>query len=156
MTILFVDGEILRLRQDLVDHLHPLVDPIQERVEDRVSKGDIALLNQLRKAILVLGEIIVVALIEIHLHGIELLQKCLHAALGDLGIQGVPKQMLMLQQRGDGQGDVAVIGARLGKLEQLAAAGKLTQKREEPQCRQCAGGQPIGTTKSFLTPRKMG
>ena len=112
-------GEILRSGQDPVDHLHPFVDPIQERVVNQVGEVDVALLRQIGKTVLVLGEVIIVALVEIHLHGIELLQEGLHAVLGDLGIQGMPEKMLVLEQRGDGQGNMAVIGAWLGKLRSL-------------------------------------
>ena len=36
-------GVVLRLRQQLVDQLHPIVDPLQELVEDQVGKRGVAL-----------------------------------------------------------------------------------------------------------------
>ncbi len=66
---------------------------------------------------------------------------------------GVPEKMLVLQQRGDGQGDMAVVCTGLGKLRSLQRQASRDEHEKSRNAGNAAGGQPIGTTKSFLEPR---
>ncbi len=63
-----------------------------------------------------LAELVDVRLVEVDLHRVERLQKGLEAPLGDLVVQGVAQQVLLLQQGGHGQRNLAVVRGGGGKV----------------------------------------
>jgi hypothetical protein len=96
----FVGGEVHRLGENLVDHLHPLVDPLNEPVLGFVGEAHVAGLHEVVEFLALLHELIDIRLIEIELHRIERFQEQLHRPLGDFVVERMPCKMLLVEQVG--------------------------------------------------------
>ena len=87
---------------------HTFVDPFEKHVEDIVCELDVSLGDLIVEQQSLFMKTIDVRLKEIDLHGIESLQEHFEEAIGDLVVELVLREMLLLQVERDQLGDLLI------------------------------------------------
>ena len=102
----FVDGEVVRLVDQLLGDGGPFGDALEEEIEDPLGEGDVARLNRVVDLGAFRSEPVDVALIEVELHRIERLEVHLQGALGDVVVDPKLGHVALVDQRTDEDRDV--------------------------------------------------